>query len=330
MPPTTLSRSDRRFDVDRVARLAGNAALGVLVLALLATFMAATRPPPRSSPGGVGNSIEGSSGPPVKASLVRTISSRRWFRPSPDPSGIAFQPASGAFIVVDSEVDETRALFRGSNVWMTDHLVHPTRSWSTIRFSSEPSDVAVAPHRRLVFTDDGTDELIFIDKGRDRTWGTSDDVTSSLPASAYGVGDPEGLTFGDDLLFIADGDGAILEVDPATRGFDGTRPVGDDVVRVLDVSGFGLGHLEGIAYDADTGSLFVVDREGMLVQIQPDERTLHRIDVTEVPMVWPAGITLGPGSRDASATHLYIAARGVDNGTGGSANDGRIFELALI
>src|SRR5215211_5878937 len=145
-------RSDRRGYIGDWRR-AGYPLVGATVALALVAMLRVSEPPPRPlspthDPGG--GLPEDVAAP--RASVVRTIASSKWFKSSPDPSGIAYQPASGTFVVVDSEVDETR-LFRGSNVWMADHRVHPKGSWSTTAFSSEPSDVAVAPRRTLIMTD---------------------------------------------------------------------------------------------------------------------------------------------------------------------------------
>ena len=301
---------------------AGLATIAVIALMRIADAPRAPSAADTSEPRGAGDAA------PLHASLVRKIASSEWFRPSPDPSGIAYQRASGEFTVVDSEVDEGRSLYRGSNVWMTDGHVHPTRSWSTMAFSSEPSDVAWGPRRTLIMSDDETHQVLFVRKGPDLRWGTTDDVISSLGVTAYGVGDPEGIAFGRGRLFVADGDGALAEIDPGANGFDGPSPAGDDVVRILDLEPYGVDDPEGVAYDARDGSVYVVTRVGQLVRVHRDWRAVDDIDVAEIPMIWPAGITFGP-SLDGSATHLYISARGVDNGADPSENDGRIFEIAL-
>jgi DNA-binding beta-propeller fold protein YncE len=307
-------------------RLLGGAALIAVVLALIAAFRLAQPPPSSASPGVRYQPPKKDE--PLSASVVRKVNTSRWFRPSPDPSGIAYQPASGVMFVVDSEVDET-SRFEGSNVWMTDSRMHPMGSWSTMRFTSEPSDITVRPpYRTLLVVDDETHDVDFVRKGRDGVWGTADDIVSSLSTTAYGVEDPEGVAFGRGHLFIADGDGNVFEIGPNANGFrGGGRASG--VVRMLDVSGFGLTDPEGLAYDAQDGFVYVIDRQGLLLRIHPNWRKVEPIDTVEIPWVSPSGITFAPASDDPSKMHLYVAARGIDNSVDPGENDGRIFELAL-
>ena len=301
------------------------AAFVAVILALIALFRLAQPPTLSASPGGPDHLAK--SKRPLIASLVRTVDTSRWFRPSPDPSGLAYQPVSGVIFVVDSEVDEA-SLFAGSNVWITDLRIHPKGSWSTMAFISEPSDIAIRPPRTVLVMDDETHDVDFIRRGGDLVWGTRDDIVSSLSTTGYGVEDPEGVAFGRGHLFIADGHGAVFEIDPNGDRFDGGRGVGADVVRVLDVSRYGLHDPEGVAYDDEEGFVYVIDRQGLLVRIHPNWKKVEPI-IVEAPMMSPSGITLAPASDDPSEMHLYVTARGIDNNVDASENDGRIFELAL-
>jgi hypothetical protein len=63
-----------------------------------------------------------------------------------------------------------------------------------------------------------------------------------------------------------------------------------------------------------------VTRSGTLVRT---------IDISAAGATRPAGLTCGPGSVHPSTPSIYIAARGVDNGSDPNENDGTIFEMSL-
>jgi|tagenome__1003787_1003787.scaffolds.fasta_scaffold20877350_1 DNA-binding beta-propeller fold protein YncE len=320
-----IGKIRRKPDRTHARRLRGRLGAGAAVVAVFLVFVAAfnlAQPPSFSTSPRV-HDRPAKIHEPLSASVVRTVDTSRWFHPSPDPSGIAYRPASDVIFVADSEVDET-SLFEGSNVWMTDPRLHPMGSWSTIAFSSEPSDIALA-HRTLLVMDDETHDVNFVRKGRDLVWGTPDDIVSSVSTIGYGVEDPEGIAFGRGHLFIADGDGRVFEIEPNANRFVG----GGDVVRVLDVSRFGLTDPEGVAYDGQNQLVYVIDRQGLLLRIYPNWTKVETIDTVEIPWVSPSGITVAPASDDPSEMHLYVAARGTDNDVDPAENDGRIFELAL-
>src|SRR4029079_1704540 len=121
----------------------------------------------------------------------------------------------------------------------------------------------------------------------------------------YGVEDPEGIAFGRGHLFIADGDGAVFEIAPDANGFK-DRANDRNVVRVLDVSGFGLTDPEGLAYDDRDGSVYVIDRQGLLLRIHPNGKKVETINTVEIPSISPSGITFAPASDGSSDTHLYV------------------------
>jgi hypothetical protein len=91
----------------------------------------------------------------------------------------------------------------------------------------------------------------------------------------------------------------------------------------------GLRDPEDVAYDPRFGRLFLVSRTDDVIVVATTAGALvDSMDISS-PDLRPAGIALAPGSDDPTATHVYVADRGQDNGPHPAENDGRILEFAL-
>lgn len=269
------------------------------------------------------------------ATLVRVTLTSGWAEPSPDPMGLAYQRWKDRLVVVDSEVEET-GLFAGVNVWFASPAGEVRRSWATTAFSREPTDVAIRGKRTLFVTDDNQDRVFIVRRGPDKRWGSADDVVPSFSTRPFRCRDPEGLELARGSLFVTDGnDRRVYRVDPGpNRRFDGVPPVGDDVVTSFGTGALGLRDPEDLAWDRDTGLLYLISRiDPVIVRTTLAGEPVDRIDLSSFGLVAPAGIALAPGSDDPATQHVYIADRGMDNdadkGGDPQENDGRLFELAL-
>jgi DNA-binding beta-propeller fold protein YncE len=272
--------------------------------------------------------------PSVAASLVQIIHTSRWSPPSPDPAGLAYLPPSGRLLVADSEVEEMPPYFRGVNLFETTRTGALMATASTLAFSNEPTGVAVNPangHR--FFSHDGNRLVVEVSPGPDARYGTADDTRTSFSTRAFGCRDPEGLAFGQGVLFIADGVGKeiyIVAPGPNAR-FDGVAPAGDDRVSHFDTSRLGQPDPEGVEFNQARGTLFMIsnDNQTTIVEATLAGAVVQVIDVASLGLIAPGGLTLAPGSRNPALLSLYIAERGIDNNTDPRENDGRIYELAL-
>jgi hypothetical protein len=274
-------------------------------------------------------------GQQLDASRVRVTLASRWNKPSPDPTGLAYDRARHRLIVVDSEVEETR-LWARANAWFVTRAGRVRRAWSVGRFSVEPTDVAFKDRRTLFISDDNQDRIFRVRRGADRRWGTRDDRVSSFPTRAFGSRDPEGLELAKGSLLITDGNNA--RVYRLTRGrdrrFNGVPPTGDDVVRSFDTLPLGIRDPEDIGYDWGTGFLYLISRiDDVMVRITFAGHLIDTIDLSSFGLVAPAGVAVAPGSRDRSVWNVYVSDRGMDNdpdkGGDPNENDGRILEFAV-
>jgi DNA-binding beta-propeller fold protein YncE len=263
------------------------------------------------------------------ATLVKVIRTSGWSRPSPDPSGLTYLRATGHLFVSDSEVEETR-LYRGSDVWEMRKDGRVARSFGVTRFTNEPSGIAVKPHDRstIYYSDDDHDRVSIVRWGPDHRWGTrDDDLVRAISTTAFSCRDPEGIAYGRTSLFLSSGaQQKIFRVRPGKNGvFDGVVR-GDDVVTRFDVGGAGMGDPEGVEYDPATGHLLVVsanDEEIAEVTLSGD--LVNRIDISSSGIRNPAGITILPRPSGRDSTRVYVADRGLDNGSHPRENDGKIY-----
>lgn len=262
--------------------------------------------------------------------LVQIIDTSQFSPPSPDPSGLAYLSDENRLLVGDSEVNET-PLYEGANAFESTLLGELTGTFNTTAFSDEPSGVAYKPDgRHLFFADDNDDEVYELRPGLDGHYGTADDILSSFDTRAFNSYDPEGITYEgvEDRLFIVDGINAeVYEVSAGPNGiFDGV----DDEVAHFDTEGIGILDPEGIAFNPDTGNLYVVGKPDELVaEVTTTGELVQLIDISEADARKPSGLAYAHRSNDETLMSLYVAERGVDNDTDPSENDGKVYELAL-
>jgi DNA-binding beta-propeller fold protein YncE len=270
----------------------------------------------------------------LTASLVRTIGVSGFSPPSPDSAGITYLPESHRLLMSDSEVNEM-PIFAGANLFETTLDGELVATSVTLSFSNEPTGLTHNPaNGHLFVSDDNAREIFEVDPGPDGRYGSPDDLITSFDTTAFGSDDPEGVTYDSrqGVLYVADGvDATIYRVDPGPNGvFDGMPPTGDDGVDGFAVDSLGVSDPEGIAFNPDTGHLYVVGQpSSILIEVTPSGALVRTIDISAAGATKPAGLACGPGSVDPSAGSVYIAARGVDNGSDPDENDGKIFEMSL-
>ena len=78
----------------------------------------------------------------VHPTLVQTIATSSFTKPSPDPSGIVYRSARDRLLIGDSEVDET-SLYQGANLFTATRTGSGFGSGTTLAFSKEPTDLGI-------------------------------------------------------------------------------------------------------------------------------------------------------------------------------------------
>lgn len=270
------------------------------------------------------------------ASYVRVIRTFAWGNPSPDPTGLAYLPSKRALVVVDAEVEETPH-FEGKNIWFARLRGGVIKAFDTLSFSAEPTDVAIGGVGNAMYvSDDSMDRVFWVRKGPDGAFGTGDDVVSSFSTRLFGSHDPAGLAFGAKSLWVTDGDNETSKqrVYRIRRGpnkvFDGVAPVGDDIVRSFSTEKLGLRRPSDVAYDPETGHLFIVSAlDDFIAETTLRGSLVTSWDMSATNIRFPAGIVLAPASNGSGNINVYVADRGLDNDSFPNENDGRIYEFKL-
>lgn len=268
----------------------------------------------------------------VTASLIQVINASIWQPPAPDTAGIAYIPSSNKLLVSDSEVDEM-TIYQGVNVFESSLTGQVTRTATTVGFSNEPTGAAVNPiNNHYFFTDDDKRKIFEIYLGPDGIFRTADDQIITLSTLPYGCNDPEGIAYGDNKLFLACGaDVKIVVVNKGVNGlFDGIPPTGDDFVNQFTTSGMNQTDPEGVEYNPDTNTLYIVSTSKKIAaETTLTGMHLRNIDFSSTGIIKPAGITLAPSSVNPTIKNLYLIDRAIDNDNDPTENDSRIYEISF-
>ena len=311
--------------------------------------------------------------PTFVSTLVNTTDSSAFSPPSPDTSGATYVPNGNrpnTVYLADSEVNEftnppNPFTFGGENGFIMDLDGTLDATFSTVPFegdlglATEPTGLAYnsANLHLFVANDDAninpdpSGRVSEVDPGADGDYGTPDDTVTSFSTGIFGNDDPEGITYdsNQNVLFIVDGlQSEVYRLDPGPNGiFDGTGS--DDTVLAFDTlvlnpappAGVPAGaeDPEGIAFDTNTGFLYIVGRRTenfVFVMRTVDEvsgdpvfELVQVIDVSAAGADKPAGLAFGPSSTTPGQFSLYMTDRGVDNNSDPNENDGKVYEMSL-
>jgi hypothetical protein len=263
-------------------------------------------------------------------SLVNTILTYKWNPPSPDTSGLSYNPFTNQLQVSDSEVDEM-SIYQGVNAYRSSLSGSLQSTCDTTSFTHEPSGLGVnTDNGDIYYSDDGQKIIYQAHLGPDGKYCTGDDFVTSTDTKSYGDYDPEGMEYGNGKIYITDGKNAeVYVVSLGPNGIlDGAPPKGDDTFYHWDTASLGLRDPEGIGFQPVNGTLMIVSRaDKILLETTVDGQPLRQFDISFSNILKPAGVGVGPGSKDSSNVNVYVSQRGVDNNSNPNENDGKIFEF---
>jgi len=274
----------------------------------------------------------------LPATLVRTFDTSKaaWSPSSPDPSGVDYWPPTGGLIIDDSEVDEMSNYFTGKNVYLstlsgTLSGTCTTTPLNRSGWSNEPTGIAVNPNNlHLFISDDDQFKVFEVNLGPDGTYCTSDDSVTSINTTY----DTEDVAYGNNTLYIAGG--ADAEVSVMNLGPNGVLGGGDDgPMTHFDTAVLGFNDLEGIGYNADSGTLFIVSTDSAdryLGEITTSGTLLRAYDLS---FMGTAGnirsdVAYIPSSQNPAVKDIYIVSRGIDNDSHPDENDGKGWEISIV
>lgn len=273
----------------------------------------------------------------LPATLVQIvdISNAAWNPSSPDPAGIDYWPQEDKLVIVDSEVEEMPPYWVGANAFIATRSGSLVDTCDTSGFTKEPTGMAINPNNNHFFiSSDSGDKVFEISLGADGDYCTSDDtVTVTNFADLYGVGDAEDVAYGDNTLFVSGGTDAEVYVVPL--GPNEVLGGGDDgTMTHFDTSALGFTDMEGIGYNDDAGTIFILStrgREQYLGETTPNGTLLRAYDLS---LMGSAGnlrsdVAHAPSSGDPTIKNIYIVSRGIDNDSDPNENDGKWWEISI-
>jgi hypothetical protein len=103
----------------------------------------------------------------------------------------------------------------------------------------------------------------------------------------------------------------------------------------FDTAALGFHDLEGIEYNEDRNTLFIVSTQGSenyLGETSLSGTLLRAYDLSFMGTSRNirSDVSYGPGSQNPAIKNIYIASRGVDNDNHPNENDGRIWEIRIL
>jgi uncharacterized protein YjiK len=282
----------------------------------------------------------------LPATLVHIIdtSNKAWNPSAPDPAGVDYWPLTGRLLISDSEVEEMPNYWLGRNVYdatLSGTLVSTCTTYTGPKvtgtynnFSNEPTGVAINPvNNHVFFSDDYVHKVFEVGPGPDGKYCSADDVLLSVSTLTFGSGDTEDVAYGNNTIFIAGGIDA--EVYLFSLGPDGMLGGGDDgPMTHFDTAAWGFNDMEGIGYNRDSNTLFIVSTKGT-------ERYLGEVSTTgtflrayDLSLMGTGGnkrsdVAYAPSSQDPAVKDIYIASRNIDNNDDPNENDGQIWEINI-
>lgn len=270
-----------------------------------------------------------------EAQVVRMSNTSTWSPPSPDPTGLTYNPKKRLLMISDSEVDED-GLWHRKNLFITGRKGGLIRTRSVTKATIEPEGIAWDSRTRsLLVCDDDLDAVFRFKPGRDGQIGTRDDkVAKLLNTRRFGSYDPEGMDWRAKNKMIILSDATDSNIYKIRRGRDlrwGTR---DDLVTKFGTTKFGFNDPEGVKFDRVTGHLFMVDSgKKFILETTMAGRIVRKIG-TPFCMAGChlSDLVFAPGT-DGSRRRLYLTDRGRDGDTfpnPSDFNDGKIYQVRFV
>ncbi|MGI8658265.1 MAG: PKD domain-containing protein [Candidatus Limnocylindria bacterium] len=287
--------------------------------------------------------------------LVRTTNTgagSAWNPDSPDPSGLAYIPASASadpsrrdrLVSADGEVEETTgAGFHGVNVWFAprDGSVQSstmdTTASSTSPTNKEPVGAAYdAARNELYLSKDGSNGRIWV-----YDMATGNQVrTFTVTGAPFYNADAEGLAFDSarNILYMADAiDNDLVKVTSggAIGTAGGAIGTGGETVTNYDLEQYGQTEPEGLDVDPATGNIWIVSNKVTtkggpepMIEVTPTGALVSSVSIAAANPHSAAGLAVAPPSNGDPGMNIYVSDRGVDNNTVPTENDGKIYEFS--
>jgi Ca2+-binding RTX toxin-like protein len=248
-----------------------------------------------------------------------------------DPTDIGYNPATGGYYMVDSEVDES-PFFATNNMFKLNGDADLLAGINLTGFTKEPTGIAVwndpTGSTLLFITDDNRQRVYVVDAANPTV------TLRSFSTTNFGCQDPEDISINPvngNLFVLSENDRRIYEV--TQKGvLVATIQMPSWFAPIPDPNAEDSG-AEGLAYDAErdlfyvsggfSEDIFVLNRAGEIVETITvlSEDQYHNANGLRV---YAKGLELGPSSDGSGMLSLWVTDYGLDQ-----TDDGRLFEIML-
>ncbi|PRY25197.1 hemolysin type calcium-binding protein [Aliiruegeria haliotis] len=234
-----------------------------------------------------------------------------------DPSGIAYDVRSNRLIIADSEVEE-EPFFQDENIFALT-LDGDLKASRELKFTTEPTGLAINTEKRLLFTTDDDENMVFASKPH-----KPNKVKWKFDTTKHGGIDPEDIAVDRDSgnLFIVNGlDRKVIEVNQR-----GKKLIDSFVLdpEISDPEALAYDHQDEVFYVGGgfSDKIWMLDRDGDIIDVITVLEGARSQDLNRRVNV--KDIEIAPASDGSGEKHLYVA----DYGWSHEA-DGRLIEIDL-
>lgn len=273
----------------------------------------------------------------TEARIVRSSNTSTWSTPSPDPTGLAYNPKSKLLMISDAEVDEN-GLWRHRNLFIATRTGGLKNVRRVTKATMEPEAIDWdGATKSLYVADDDLDAVFRFRPGRDGLIGTADDkVKKLLNTRRFGSFDPEGLDWRTKgtLRMIILSDATTGFIHKIRRGRDRRWNTGDDLRSKFGTVRYGFNDPEGVRFDAVTQRLYIVDSGKKFILVTTLAGKLVKKIAT--PFCGAgchiSDLVFAPGT-DGSPRRLYLTDRGRDSDNfpdPADHNDGKLYQVRFV
>ncbi|WP_048708699.1 Calx-beta domain-containing protein [Microvirga massiliensis] len=234
----------------------------------------------------------------------------------PDPSGIAYNPATDTLFVSDAEIEE---YLSPTNLFALSRDGTLKKTYSVTSITNEPCGLAFdSKTGKMFFSDDDKFKVICVDPSNPTV------ALSSFLTKPLGGDDPEDIA-------INPANGHLFIVNGLSRSIVETDETGSQVFRTITLPAV-ISDPEALAYDPQNDVFYVgggfsaniwrVGRDGTILETM-DLLSLYR-HPTYNTRVGVKDLELAPSTDGSGEVHLYALDFGADR-----TADGRMFEIDL-
>jgi len=196
----------------------------------------------------------------------RLVAARSLKKFTVEPEDLAWNNATRTLYVTDDDIDRVSRVSPGKDRKLGTRDDHVVTLLNTHRFGSyDPEGLAYRPRGKMLIVSDSTSRRVYkIQRGKDKRFGTADDVVHSFGTARYGFTTAEDVAVNGKRLFIVSSRQKFILVTNMLGG----------LIRKIDISGLGIKAPSGITFapgtDGSRRRLYLTD-SGVDNAVNPTE-----------------------------------------------------------